>query len=165
VSDAVVGRDDTARVLTSEHYEVKAFYESQEVKGLLSDKEMFEYYFKTMENLSEWTEYYNEPTRKVKYKYEEGMTLVSCLCEAIVEAPLLNVLALFSEVELFKDWFPNVTSCDLIKEVTPIRGLYNCRQSMPWPIWPRQMTMEASGMFDKKNIGILSVIKSTAETG
>lgn len=76
---------------------------------------------------SQWTEYYNEPTRKVKYRYEDGLTLVSCLCEAIVEAPMMHVLSLFCEIDLFKDWFPNVTHCDIIKEVTPYRGLYACK--------------------------------------
>ena len=104
--------------------------ESSEVKSIHSDKEMFDYFFTEINNeekLKEWTTYYDEPTRKVKYKYEEGLTLVSCLCEAIVEAPMINVLSLFCEIDLFKDWFPSVTSCEIIKEVTPIRGLYQCK--------------------------------------
>jgi hypothetical protein len=116
-----------------------------------------------MKNSEEWISYYNEPTRKVKYKYENGMTLVSCLTEAIVDAPLLDCIALFCEIDMFKDWFPQVTMCNIIKEITPIRGLYTCRQSMPWPLWPRDMTFKASGLYDKKNIGILSMCKSTEE--
>ena len=80
-----------------------------------------------MENLDQWTDYYDEPTRKVKYRYEEGLTFVSCLCEAIVDAPALDIISMFMEIDMFKDWFPNVTSAEIIKEVTPFRGLYACK--------------------------------------
>ena len=91
------------------------------------------------------------------------MALVSCMCEAIVEAPIINVLSMFVEIDLFKDWFPNVTSCDVLKPVTPSRGMYTCKQTMPWPLWPRDMTFGACGMIDKKNLGVLTVIKSVQE--
>jgi hypothetical protein len=81
-----------------------------------------------------------------------------------VEAPVLDVLSLFCEIDLFKDWFPNVTECQILKEVTTFRGLYNCKQTMPWPIWPRDMTFYATGMIDRQHAGgVLSVIKSAPE--
>lgn len=144
---------------------MKEFLNSSEVKAIRDDKELFDYFFKTMEHEGEWTQYYDEPTRKVKYKYEEGLTLVSCLCEAVIEAPLMNLVSLFCEIDLFKDWFPNVTSCEAVKEVTPTRGLYKCKQSMPWPMWPRDLTFTASGLLDRENVGILTVMKSTDEKG
>lgn len=121
---------------------------------------MFNYFFETIKDTSSWTTYYNEPTRKVAYKTEEGMNLISCLCEATVNAPLINVMSLFAEIDLFKDWFPNITDAYIVKPVTPIRGLYSAKQSMPWPMWPRDMTFRASGMFDKKSIGALCVMST-----
>jgi hypothetical protein len=118
-----------------------------------------------MASMEDWTTYYDEPTRKVKYKYEDGLTLVSVMSEAIIEAPMINLIALFCEVDLFHTWFPNVTSCTIVKEITPIRGLYSVKQSMPWPIWPRDMIFQACGMFDRKNKGVLSVCKSAPEGG
>jgi hypothetical protein len=79
-----------------------------------------------MDNEEGWTNYYNEETRKVKYKYEEGLNLVTCLSEAIIDAPMLHVLSLFCEVDLFKDWFPNVTDCKIIHQITNYRGIYQC---------------------------------------
>jgi hypothetical protein len=122
----VVSAEEGRAVLTKESDEVKSFYESEEVSHTIHDLDMFNFYFETMARQSEWTDYYDEPTRKVRYKYEDGMSLVSCVCEAIVEAPMVNVLSLFAEVDLFATWFPNVTSCDIIKQVTPIRGLFRC---------------------------------------
>jgi hypothetical protein len=45
----------------------------------------------------------------VRYKYEEGCSLVSVQAECIVDAPLTHVICLFAEIDIFKDWFPNVT--------------------------------------------------------
>ena len=62
---------------------------------------------------------------------------------------------------MFKDWFPNVTEASVFKPITPGRGLYQCKQSMPWPVWPRDMTFTATGMFDhQRGGGVLSCIKS-----
>ena len=107
--------DDEGNSLKREDPAVTAFLESQEVEAVRNDTELFHYYFKTISNEEDWTKYYDEPTRKVRYKYEDGMTYVSCLCEGIIEAPLMNLVALFVEIDLFKDWFPNVASCEVIK--------------------------------------------------
>ncbi len=87
------------------------------------DKELFTYFFEQIKE-SDWVSYYNEPTRKVRYKYEQGCNLVSCISEAIIEAPLVNVISLFGEIDMFKDWFPNVTDCKVLRQVTNYRGLY-----------------------------------------
>ena len=113
--------------MTEDDQKVKDFLNSEEVVTLVEDKELFDYYFTVMDSIDGWTEYYNEPTKKVRYKYEEGMSLVSCLCEAIIDAPIMNVLSLFIEMDLFHQWFPNIASFEPIKEITPIRGLYSCR--------------------------------------
>jgi hypothetical protein len=139
------------------------FLQSDEVLATKDDVEMFNYFFETLAKTSEWTSYYDEPTRKLRYKYEEGSPMVSCLLEATIDAPIMHVLALFCEIDLFKNWFPNVTSCDIIKEITNSRGLYSCKQSMPWPMWPRDMTFNVSGLVDKKNKAILTVMKSAPE--
>ena len=40
---------------------------------------------------------------------------------------MLHVLALFAEIDLFKDWFPNVTDCKIEHKVTNYRGMYACQ--------------------------------------
>ena len=61
---------------------------------------------------------------KIKYKQEEGQNLISCLSEGLIEAPLVYVLALYAEIDLFKAWFPDIEECQTIKELTFNRGLY-----------------------------------------
>jgi len=38
--------------------------------------------------------------------------------------------------------------------------MYQCQQTMPWPIWPRDMIFSATGFLDRENLACLSVIKS-----
>lgn len=64
---------------------------------------------------------------------------------------------------MFKDWFPNVTECRIINKVTNYRGLFACKQTMPWPVWPRDMIFKGTGMFDRKNKACLLVVKSIDE--
>ncbi len=111
-------------VINAEAPEVKEFLNSDEVLATKDDIEMFSYFFEELEKTNEWISYYDEPTRKLRYKYEESSPMVSCLLEAIVDAPMMHVLSLLCEIDLFKNWFPNVTSCDIIKELSPSRGLY-----------------------------------------
>jgi hypothetical protein len=79
--------------------------------------------------------------KKIKYKYEDGCDLASVLTECIVDAPLVNVLCLFAEIDVFKDWMPDMTEAFKLKSITDFRGLYMCKQSMPWPMWHRDMVM------------------------
>ena len=106
---------------------MKSFLALEEVVAIRGDRELFDYFYKQVDSAASWTSFYDEPTRKVKYMYEDGCSLVSCLSEAIVDAPLVDVLSLFGEVAMFKDWFPNVTECAIVKEVTNYRGLYVCK--------------------------------------
>ncbi len=79
---------------------------------------LFRYFFKELDEVDSWTLYVDEPTRKVRYKYEPGCNLVSTMCECIIDTPLVNTLALFVETDLLKDWFPNCTENKLLKEVS-----------------------------------------------
>jgi hypothetical protein len=44
----------------------------------------------------------------VKYKVEPGLAHVTAFCECIIDAPLIDSIAMFSEIDIFKDWFPDV---------------------------------------------------------
>ncbi|CDW91698.1 UNKNOWN [Stylonychia lemnae] len=86
--------------------------------------------------------------------------IVSVLAEVEVQAPLIDVLSHFTEIDLVKTWFPQVTECMVLKQVTDYRGLYFVQAAMPWPVWPRELVFKATGMLDKKNKGILIVAHS-----
>lgn len=118
---------DSNKSLTKESDLIRALFESEEYKSVRSDRVLFDYFYReTAEGCEGWTQYYNEPDKKVKYKYEEGCNLVSCMSECIVDAPIDHVLCLFAEIDVFKDWFPQVTGATLIKHLTDYKGLYSC---------------------------------------
>ena len=72
VKGKIVDEQSKSRSLTKESDEAKKFYQIEEVARLIEDEELFHYFFYQMDNLGDWTDYYDEPTRKVKYKYEDG---------------------------------------------------------------------------------------------
>jgi hypothetical protein len=88
------------------------------------DRELFNYFFEEIAK-DDWILYYDEPTRKLKYKYEKDCALVSSLCECTVKAPLVHVLSLFAELDFFGEWMPNITDVTIEKQVTDYRGIYN----------------------------------------
>ena len=59
-------------VINAEAPEVKEFLNSDEVLATKDDIEMFSYFFEELDKTNEWISYYDEPTRKLRYKYEEG---------------------------------------------------------------------------------------------
>lgn len=144
------------RLVTEKDDSYRAFHETDEVRCIKRDRELFDYFFTELEK-EDWILYYDEPTRKLSYKYEKDCTLVSSKSECIVKAPLTDVLCLFAELDFFKEWMPNITSVTIEKQVTDYRGIYNFKQYMPWPMWPREIKCMATGMYDRKNKACVSV--------
>jgi len=82
------------------------------------------------------------------------------MTEATINASLIHVLCLFAEIDVFKDWFPEVTDATVLRQLTNYKAMYTCKQNMPWPLWPREMIFSATGIFDKNKKSCLSVMKS-----
>jgi hypothetical protein len=71
--------EETKRVLETDDQIVSEFLRSDEVKGLKDDRELVKYFYKeTGESRDDWIECYNKNNKRVRYKYEEGCSLVSC---------------------------------------------------------------------------------------
>jgi hypothetical protein len=98
------------------------------VLAIKDDRELFDYFDQVMAHSEEWTVKYNEPDKKVRYHLEPGNNFVSALCECIVDAPLVHVMSIYAEVDLFTEWFPSINSAEKIREITPHRALYLTKQ-------------------------------------
>ena len=81
---------------------------SDHVKCIIKDRELFDYYFREVDK-DDWITYYDEPERKLKYKYEDDCRLMSIMSECVVNASLTDTLFLFAELDFFKEWMPNMT--------------------------------------------------------
>lgn len=88
---------------------MQAFYKTEEYKAILDDRELLRYFYhETAKDTEGWTICYNKNQKLVKYKYEEGCSTVSCMNECIVNAPIMHVMCLFTEIDMFKEWFPQL---------------------------------------------------------
>lgn len=65
----------------------------------------------------------DEPTKKVYYKKEEGKNFITQYVEAVIEAPIINILLLSNEGDLHSTWIPNMASAKIIRSLSPFRTL------------------------------------------
>lgn len=57
--------------------------------------------------------YYDEPDRKLKYKYESDCVLMSVMSECTVNASLVDTIFLFAELDFYKEWMPNMSEVNI----------------------------------------------------
>lgn len=67
------------------------------------------------------------------------MRSLTLYTESIIDAPLLNLLSLLAEVQLFKDWIPFMRLSDLEGEKSPFRKLAHFICKLPWPFKAREI--------------------------
>lgn len=85
--------DDEDNTLNQDSKCVKDFMESDEAKAAKLDDELFDYLYDqlcTIEDLGEekkWIKYYDEPDKRVFYRYDEGLSYQSTITDVVVEAP------------------------------------------------------------------------------
>ena len=48
-----------------------------------------------------WILYKNQPAKKIYYKHDESLNTISLYFEGVVEAPMMNLLAILAEIELY----------------------------------------------------------------
>ncbi len=102
---------DDGKALTKDDAIVKELIESNEFKAIVQEKELFDQFYQIIETVDKWKVSLDEPTMKIRYMKEPELTSVTFYAEVICDAPMVNVLALFSESDLFHTWFPKVTGC------------------------------------------------------
>ena len=101
-----------------------------EVKRVEKDFKILNEFTKEMANIDKWTKFVDKADQKIYYKKEEGLSPVTCYIEGVINAPLINVITIMGEVELFKNWMPITPVSEVLKEVTPFRKLLYVRNSL-----------------------------------
>jgi len=76
--------------------------------------------------------------------------------EGKVNAPIMNLIAVLGEVDLFTEWIPETELSANIKEVSPMRRSVYLITALPWPLWKRENFVEAGCyiMKEHKALGI-----------
>jgi len=76
--------------LLLESEKVKEFLTLEEVRCILTEEEMVQYFMEESANIrsGKWTIHKDEPFKKVFYIQEEGEGLITTYCETYVDAPV-----------------------------------------------------------------------------
>lgn len=72
-------------------------------------------------------------------------------------------MVLFTEVDMFTEWFPQIKEVSVLKSMTHYRSLFICKQDMPWPLAPREMVCTGTGIIEPHNKAALYVMRSIDE--
>ena len=96
-------------ILDEDDEEIVQFLNCEESLTIKEDRKLFDWFYKEGINSEGWKTSFDEPDRRVRYKLEDGLSQITAYCECVVDAPLIDVIAMYSEIEIFKDWFPQVT--------------------------------------------------------
>lgn len=97
----VTSETDPDTVLDEQAPLVKEFIEGDIVTQIKEDTELFHYFFKETESLEGWRLHYDQPDKKLYYKFEQGSSKMSAMYECIVDAPVNHVIAIFGESDIF----------------------------------------------------------------
>lgn len=94
----------------------------------------------------EWTRYYDLPEYKIYYRYTPGQPLCGIYLERVIEAPLVNLMAVLAEAQLYKNWVPMTKKSELISKVSHFRQCAEFTYKLPWPFYSRSVFIQACGM-------------------
>lgn len=125
------------------------------------DLELKNVFFSELEHLKDsWDCYADLPDRQVYTKAEPGEGLVSVFYRFQCPTNIFYPVALLSEIDMFKEWVPNMQKSEVIKSITDLRKVIYFLRDFPWPLASREMVVCASAILIKEKKGILTMIRS-----
>ena len=80
--------------------------------------------------------------------------------EMIANSPMLPILAIFSEVQLLKDWVPILKDAVCLSQPTKFRRIIQYKFKLPWPANDMDMVVSAVGIPIPENNSILIILRS-----
>jgi hypothetical protein len=80
--------------------------------------------------------------------------------EMLVDCSMLPILALFSEVQLLKDWVPILKDASCLATPTKFRRIIQYKFNLPWPANDMDMVVSAVGIPIPENNSVLIVLRS-----
>ena len=83
---------------------------------------------------------------KIYYKLEAGFNNCTLYMEKIINAPMINLMAVLAEAQLYKDWIPMTRKSEVIGNVSNFRQCAEFEYKLPWPPHPRSMFIGACGI-------------------
>mmetsp|Transcript_5808 Transcript_5808/g.5260 ORF Transcript_5808/g.5260 Transcript_5808/m.5260 type:complete len:198 (-) Transcript_5808:41-634(-) len=85
------------------------------------------------------------------------------MTECIVDCPILYLISLICETDLFPTWMPNITFCQTKIRYSDFRNIHEVVQRFPWPMSQRDIVLRVSASYNKERNAVLSFLKSLKE--
>jgi len=70
-----------------------------------------------------WIRHTDKPEKKIYYRHEEGVKSMSLYIEGVIDAPLMNLLLVLAEVELFKTFIPMIKESRMEGDYSHLRKM------------------------------------------
>ena len=88
---------------------------------------------------NDWIMFIDLPEYKIYYRYEPGQPICSLYLERVINAPVINLMALLAEAQLYKEWVPMTSKSEVISKVSHFRQVAEFSYKLPWPLYPRSV--------------------------
>lgn len=80
--------------------------------------------------------------------------------EMLIDCPILNILVIFSEVQLLKTWVKILTDASCLGTPSKFRRIIQYKFDLPWPANNMDMVVSAVGIPIPENNSVLIVLRS-----
>eukprot|EP00347_Sterkiella_histriomuscorum_P015032 403358564 len=142
---------------------IKKLNNEQFIKKLKNTRRIYELRFPELTDRTGWIKHLDEEGRKVYYKKEEGRNFITQYVEAIIDAPLINILLLSNEGDLHSTWIPNMSDAKIVKSLSPFRTLLHQKFSPPSPIATREQFLESAAFVIEEDLGLFTCAESISD--
>jgi hypothetical protein len=116
-----------------------------------------------MEHLDTWEIIKNYPERQIYCKREPGLDLITVFYKIKLNSHMIYPFALLSEIQLMKNWVPDVKTIDIFKVNSQFRKAIRMHRGMPFPLSDRDFTICHTSLIVKERKGAMVMIRSTDE--
>ena len=127
----------------------------------LDDIFMKKKFFSELESITKtWDCYANEDDKQVYSRLEVGSNIISLFYRFKCPTNMFYPLALFSEIDLFKDWIPDIIKSDIKQNLSNYRKTIHAQRHFPFPLTNRELFLCASTSFVNEKKGTLIMLRS-----
>lgn len=101
---------------------VKKFSKTEEMTILKQDYEILTNFQEEVKSKrKDWVIFIDKPDYKIWYRYEPGQPICSLYLERVFHAPIINLMAVLAEAQLYKEWVPMTSSSEVLSKVSNFR--------------------------------------------
>ena len=131
--------------------QVVEFQATEEIRKLLTDVEILDAFREQIAGIESgadksWTVYKDQEELKIFYKLEEGFANCTLYMEKVINAPMINLMAVLAEAQLYDQWIPLTKKSVVLGKVSNFRQSAEFHYKLPWPLHPRAMYIGACGI-------------------